>query len=124
MDPRFFRMVDTTVHMVPEEYARMLAVVHSGAAVVLSAFRIPSDPSAVWIVLLFLAVAVRSLGPVGASWWRPLFTTVVVAGLVMTAIVHRSQGAEVALSVAVLVLLGMRLTSEVVGRGRVQRQQG
>ena len=117
-------MVDTTVHMVPEEYARMLAVIHCGAALAWSAVRIPSDPSTAWLVLLFLAVAVRSLGPVGKSLWRPLFTTVLLVGLMATVVVQRSQGAGLALSVTVLVLLCLKLTTEAVGRRRIQRQQG
>ena len=113
-------MINTAVHTMLEDYARMLTVVHSGVAVVWSAFLIPTDPAAIGMVILFLAAAIRSLGPFGTSWWSPLFTTAVFAGLVTMASVHWGQAADVVLPISVLILLCMKLTGEATERQRIQ----
>ena len=105
-------MDTTAIRTMPEEYARMLTAVHSATAVIWSAYRIPSDPSSAWMVLVFLAVVARSLGPVGTTFWRLLFNTVLIASLLGISFLQRSHEGALALSVSVLFLLCIKLTTE------------
>ena len=105
-------MDKTALRTMPEEYARMLTVVQSVTALVWSAFQIPSNPLAIWMVLIFLGVVLRSLWPSVPSVWRLMFSTFLIAGLMTIAFFDRSQEGTLALTISVVVLLCIMLTAE------------
>ncbi len=122
MDGQGHRTIDTAVHSISGEYARMLAVVHAAFGLAWWLCRVLTEPAAIWMVLLCVAVALRGLGPVGDGLWRPLFTVCAVLGLLITAILFQMAEGGVA-SLAMLLLLGLKLVTEAMDRRRIVSQR-
>jgi hypothetical protein len=101
-------MVDITSHSVPEEYIRMLLVMHAAGAVAWSVFQAP----AAWPVVLFLAVAVRGLGPLASGFWRRGITAGLMTALVATTIGMRSSDEIRIMSAVLSVFLAVKLIAE------------
>ncbi len=122
MDGRGDRSIDTAVQSISGEYARMLVVIHATFAVAWWLYRVPSEPTVIWMVLLCVAVALRGLGPVGHGLWRPLFTACVLLGLLITVIAIRMADGGFA-SLAMLLFLGLKLATEAMDRRRIVSQR-
>lgn len=117
-------MVDMTSHSVPEEYARMLVFLHAAGAAVWSACQASADPSSIWPVFLFVAVALRGLGPVGSGLYRDLSTAGLVTALVATSIALRANGETGVLSTVLSVLLAAKLLAEKLHNISIEDQRG